>query len=104
MLSCMLKLWDIVSMPVWISSCFARWFLLITGIDDVSEDKLNLARECGADKAINSLTSKEPLEQGVSTIVISGANAAYGSALGMTANHGAVLAVGLPAQDIQISG
>jgi len=36
--------------------------------------------------------------------VISGANAAYEGALDMTANHGAVLAVGLPAKDLQISG
>jgi len=73
-------------------------------LDDVAEDKLDLARECGADMAINSITGPKPFEQAPSTIVITGANAAYAGALDMTANHGVVLAVGLPAQDLAISG
>lgn len=73
-------------------------------LDDIAEDKLDLARECGADQAINSITGPKPFEKALSTIVISGANAAYAGALDMTANHGAVLAVGLPPQDLSISG
>lgn len=70
---------------------------------DIAEDKLQMARECGADKTVNSITSTETPEKAASTIVISGANAAYAGALRMTSNHGAVLAVGLPPQDLQIN-
>jgi D-arabinose 1-dehydrogenase-like Zn-dependent alcohol dehydrogenase len=68
------------------------------------EEKLELARKSGADLAINSITAEKPFEKALSTLVISGANAAYDGALDMTANHGAVLAVGLPPSDLQISG
>src|ERR1700750_262725 len=72
-------------------------------VDDIADEKLVLALKCGADKAINSITAKEPFERALSTIVISGVNAAYDSALGMTATHGAVLGIGLPPKDLQIS-
>ncbi|GAB7356268.1 hypothetical protein MBLNU459_g7077t2 [Dothideomycetes sp. NU459] len=73
------------------------------GVVDITEDKLDLAKRCGADETLNMLDATSSFEQAMSTIVITGANAAYNGALGLTANHGVVIAVGLPAQDLQIA-
>ncbi|KAJ5745465.1 alcohol dehydrogenase [Penicillium odoratum] len=70
---------------------------------DISEEKLALARDCGADQAFDSLNLPSNPEKAASTLVISGASAAYNSAVGLTANHGAVVAVGIPPTDIQVS-
>lgn len=72
-------------------------------VDDVAEDKIKLALECGADKAFNSITNKEPVETAPATIVISGANAAYAGAIGLTSNHGVVVGVGIPPEELKIN-
>jgi threonine dehydrogenase-like Zn-dependent dehydrogenase len=77
--------------------------ILTTSLDDVAEDKIKLAIECGADKAINSITNKEAVETAPATIVISGANAAYAGAIGLTSNHGVVVGVGIPPEDLKIN-
>ncbi|PGH11600.1 hypothetical protein AJ80_07070 [Polytolypa hystricis UAMH7299] len=71
---------------------------------DITNDKLELARKCGADQAFNSKNPPPDLEKAASTVVISGANAAYQVAADLTANHGAVVAVGIPMTDLQIPG
>jgi D-arabinose 1-dehydrogenase-like Zn-dependent alcohol dehydrogenase len=76
---------------------------LTISLDDVAEDKIKLALECGADKAINSITNKEAVETAPATIVISGANAAYAGAIGLTSNHGVVVGVGIPPEDLKIN-
>jgi D-arabinose 1-dehydrogenase-like Zn-dependent alcohol dehydrogenase len=76
---------------------------LTTPLDDVAEGKIKLAIECGADKAINSITNKEAVETAPATIVISGANAAYAGAIGLTSNHGVVVGVGIPPEDLKIN-
>jgi D-arabinose 1-dehydrogenase-like Zn-dependent alcohol dehydrogenase len=76
---------------------------LTISLDDVAEDKIKLAIECGADKAINSITDKEAVETAPATIVISGANAAYADAIGLTFNHGVVVGVGIPPEDLKIN-
>jgi len=63
---------------------------------DISQDKLDLARRCGADGAFNSRTLSPDFEKAPSTIVISGVLVAYDAAFSLTSNHGAVIAVGLP--------
>lgn len=62
-----------------------------------------LAKRSGADEAINSKSVTASTEKAPSTIVISGANAAYEAAVGLTATHGAVVAVGLPAEDLKVN-
>lgn len=71
-------------------------------IDDIAESKLELAKKSGADEAFDSRSTPTP-EKALSTIVITGADAAYQGAFGMTANHGAVIAVGLPSSDLKIN-
>jgi len=71
---------------------------------DVTEVKLKLALDCGADKAFNSISADATtFEKGDSTIVYSGAIPAYAGALAMTNNHGTVVAVGLPPTDVGIN-
>lgn len=85
--------------------CFARSSaeaLANSSKVDIAEDKLQLAKKAGADEAFNSTDKTAQFEQALTTIVITGANAAYAGALALTANHGAVVAVGLPAQELQI--
>jgi len=64
---------------------------------DIADDKIQLALNSGADKALNSLTVKdEEIVQSASTIVISGAPQAYELAFKTTAKRGKVIAVGVP--------
>jgi len=64
---------------------------------DIAEDKLELAKEYGADKVVNSLNLKdEDIVQAQTSIVISGAAPAYALGVKATKNHGRVIAVGLP--------
>lgn len=65
---------------------------------------MEFALSLGADAAFNTLTYTGPIESASSTLVVSGANAAYQSALGMTSNHGVVLGIGLPAGGVVIDG
>jgi len=43
------------------------------------------------------------VETAPATIVISGANAAYAGAIGLTSNHGVVVGVGIPPEDLKIN-
>jgi len=71
---------------------------------DIAEEKLKLAKECGADQAINSIKADpSTFEQALGTIVFTGANPAYDGAFNLTANHGRLVAVGLPATPLQIN-
>ncbi|MCJ1302883.1 hypothetical protein MMC08_005688 [Hypocenomyce scalaris] len=69
---------------------------------DVAEEKLKLAKKCGADEAYNITDTSKTYEKATTTIVITGVNAAYQSALGLTANHGAVVAVGLTTVEVSV--
>ena len=68
----------------------------------MAEKKLKLARRCGADEAFDIMDSSKDYERATSTLVIIGVNKAYQSALSLTANHGAIIAIGLT--NIDISG
>ena len=71
---------------------------------DISEDKLRLAKDCGADKVYDSTTiSDADITQFDATIVASGAGPAYDLAFKATANHGRVIAIGVPRGDISVS-
>jgi len=64
---------------------------------DIAEDKLDLAKKYGADKAVNSLNLKdEDIVQAQTSIVISGAAPAYALGVKATKTHGRVIAVGVP--------
>lgn len=70
--------------------------------DDIAEDKLQLARDCGADKTYNSTSLKdEDLVRSGSTVVVTGAAAAYAQAFKITAKHCRVVAIGLPRGPIE---
>lgn len=65
--------------------------------DDIADEKLAQAKECGADTVVNVLkTDVASCEKAPSTIVISGALAAYDNAVSLTENHGTIVTVGLP--------
>lgn len=71
---------------------------------DIADDKIQLALDCGADKAFNSMSTEiTPDLKAQSTIVISGAGPAYASALKATKSHGRIICVGVPPKDIAIS-
>lgn len=64
---------------------------------DVADDKLKQATSCGADHVVNfKNTPLSECEPAPSTIVVSGALAAYDNAITLTANHGTIITVGLP--------
>jgi len=68
-----------------------------TRADDIADDKLAQATDCGADIVVNlTQTDIASCEKAPSTIVISGAIAAYDNAITLTANHGTIVTVGLP--------
>lgn len=90
--------WDIALLPV--SAPFKLRTTpteLAFPADDVADDKLEQAKACGADHVVNFKNSPlSECEQASSTIVISGAFAAYDNAITLTANHGTIITVGLP--------
>jgi propanol-preferring alcohol dehydrogenase len=64
---------------------------------DITEDKLQLARKCGADTVVNAMiTPKEDAQSTPATIVISGSSKAYELGMAITERHGRVIAVGVP--------
>ncbi|KAG9526029.1 hypothetical protein KCU93_g5620, partial [Aureobasidium melanogenum] len=69
---------------------------------DVAEDKLQLARECGAAQAFNSKDKADDAFQTASTIVVSGAGPAYDLAFKLTKRRGKVIAIGVPNAPISI--
>jgi len=69
---------------------------------DVAEDKLELAKRCGADEALNITSATTTFEKALTTIIISGANQAYDGAASLTSNHGVILGIGLPPAPVQI--
>lgn len=72
--------------------------------DDITEEKLQLAKDCGAAKAFNSLSlDDKALVPGSGTIVVSGAEPAYALAFKITAMHGRIVAIGLPRSNISVS-
>lgn len=76
--------------------------MLITPSGDVAEDKLQLARECGAAKVIDSRNKPGDALQTDSTIVVSGAGPAYNMAFKLTKRRGKVIAIGVPNAPISI--
>lgn len=71
---------------------------------DIADDKLKLALDSGANKALNSLTiNDEEIVTAASTIVISGAVQAYELAFKATAKSGRVIAVGVPHSPVPVS-
>jgi len=71
---------------------------------DIAEEKLKLAKECGADEVFNSLKADpKTFEPAHATIVFTGAQPAYDGAVKLTRNHGRVVAVGLPAANLGIN-
>ena len=76
--------------------------LLMTVSGDVAEDKLQLARECGAAQAFNSKDKADDAFQTASTIVVSGAGPAYDLAFKLTKRRGKVIAIGVPNAPISI--
>jgi D-arabinose 1-dehydrogenase-like Zn-dependent alcohol dehydrogenase len=71
-------------------------------LDDVAPDKLEFAKRCGADEALNITKTDIPFELALTTIIISGANQAYDSAANLTKNHGIILGIGLPPAPVAI--
>lgn len=72
--------------------------------DDITQEKLNLAKEYGAEKAFNSLELGDTeVSKTYSTIVISGAAQAYDLAFRATIPHGTVFAVGVPPHPIPLN-
>ena len=72
---------------------------------DITEEKLKLALDSGADNAYNSLTIKdEEIVKSRSTIVISGAKQAFDLAFKTTQFHGRVIAVGYPYAPVPVDG
>lgn len=71
---------------------------------DIAEDKLQLAKDSGADQAYNSMTIKdEEIQKMPSTIVVSGSPPAYAFAFKATQKSGRIIAVGVPPRDISVS-
>jgi len=71
---------------------------------DIAEDKLKLAKEYGAEKAVNSMKlSDGDIVQAQSTVVISGAAPAYELAIKATKKHGRVIAVGVPSKPLSFN-
>lgn len=71
---------------------------------DIADDKLKLAKDCGADETFNSLDAAvvENCAQAPSTIVVSGAQAAYDLATKITQPRGQVIAIGVPAKPLSL--
>lgn len=70
---------------------------------DVTEDKLQLARDSGADKAYNTtLADDAEITQLSATIVASGAAPAYNLAFKVTQAHGRIIAIGVPKGPISV--
>lgn len=71
---------------------------------DVAEDRLQLARESGADKAYNSTALEDSkITQLSATIVAAGANPAYDLAFRVTQKHGRIIAIGVPRGEISVN-
>lgn len=92
--------------------CFQRYhgiarvqeetILLITVAGDVAEDKLQLARDCGAAQVFDSRSRSDDSLQTDCTIVVSGAGPAYEMAFKLTKRRGKVIAIGVPNAPISI--
>jgi propanol-preferring alcohol dehydrogenase len=83
---------------------FQSIFILIKLLVDISEDKIQLAKESGADRVYNSTTLVDSdITQVSATIVASGAAAAYDLAFRATKNHGRIIAIGVPRGDISVN-
>lgn len=79
--------------------------LLIQNTDDVAEDKLELAKRCGATKVVNSSNiSETDLTRTGATVVVSGAQSAYTLGINATAVGGKVIAIGAPGHPIEVDG
>lgn len=64
---------------------------------DIADDKLELAKEYGAENAINSMKlADSDIVKTQTTVVISGAAPAYALGVKATKKHGRVIAVGVP--------
>jgi D-arabinose 1-dehydrogenase-like Zn-dependent alcohol dehydrogenase len=93
-----------------VTACKIRTCLCLPGADhsltvDITEEKLKLALDSGADNAYNSLTIKdEDIVKSRSTIVISGAKQAFDLAFKTTQFHGRVIAVGYPYASVPVDG
>jgi len=70
---------------------------------DIAQDKLDIAKKCGADEALDVSDTATSFEKAATTIIISGANQAYNSAANLTSTHGVVLGIGLPPKPLEIS-
>ncbi|KAM3085324.1 hypothetical protein ACMFMG_002408 [Clarireedia jacksonii] len=70
---------------------------------DVTEDKIQLALQSGANKAFNTTTlAISDIPQAAATIVASGAAPAYELAFRATQNHGHIIAIGVPKASIPV--
>ncbi|KAI9925905.1 hypothetical protein ASPWEDRAFT_173995 [Aspergillus wentii DTO 134E9] len=69
---------------------------------DVNDKKLGLAARSGADETFYS-TDATHADQASATIVATGAVAAYKAAFAVTANHGRIIAIGVPKGEIPVS-
>lgn len=71
---------------------------------DIAEEKLKLGKDCGADETFNSLDPAviEESERAPSTIVISGAQAAYDLGFKITKPRGRVIAIGVPSRPLSV--
>ncbi|KAF1812766.1 alcohol dehydrogenase [Eremomyces bilateralis CBS 781.70] len=64
---------------------------------DIANDKLQLAKDSGAEEVFNSMTGDAAtFEKTLCTVVVSGAAPAYDLAFKITAKHGKVIAIGAP--------
>jgi len=68
---------------------------------DIAEDKLELARQCGADVAVNTAAGGRPQRVDVA-MVCAGSVAAYQAALNSLRRGGTLVVVGMPADPISI--
>ena len=83
--------------------CGLSWLICVAV--DIAPDKLQLALDCGADFALDSMKPGAAAEaqQTASTIVVSGAGAAYDFAFKVTQDHGRIIVLGVPHTDISFS-
>lgn len=75
---------------------------MLTGVVDVDEEKLALARKSGAHQVFNCADSGH-VGQALATIVATGAAAAYKLAFSLTRNHGRIIAIGVPKVEVPVS-
>lgn len=82
-----------------------RTLLTILLSDDIASDKLQLARDVGAEQTFNSMNVDDAdIVRSDTTIVASGSKAAYAFALKTVKTHARIITLGVPTEPVPITG